>query len=80
MKLLLLAFALLAVMAGPAFSIPCEEEVKEIEATLSSAQIASDERDQIKDMAEQAAELCAGGNDHESLDVAAEAKAMPIID
>jgi len=80
MKLFLLALALLAVTSVPAFSKPCDDEVKKVETALASAQISSDERDQIKDMAKQAAQLCAAGNDQESIDISAEAKAMLNID
>lgn len=80
MKLFFLALALLAATSAPAFAKPCDDEVKQVEAALSSAQISDDERNQVKDMTKQAAQLCAAGNDQESIDVAAEAKAILNID
>lgn len=80
MKLFLLALALLATTAVPAFANECEDEVKKIEAALAAKELSSDERAQAEDMKKQAAQLCAAGNVQESLDVAAEAKAMLDID
>jgi hypothetical protein len=80
MKPILLALAVLAATAVPAFSNRCEDEVKKIEAALAAKDISSDERGQLEDMKKQAAQLCANGNTQESLDVAAEAKAMLDID
>ena len=80
MKLFLLALALLAATAAPAFAKPCDDEVKQVQAALGSAQISDDERAQVADMAKQAAQLCAAGNDQESIDVSAEAKAILNID
>ena len=72
--------ALLAAAAVPAFADQCADEVKKIEAALASKEISSDERAEIEDMKNQAAQLCANGNTQEGLDVAAEAKAMLDID
>jgi hypothetical protein len=76
MRLALLAIALLAASALPAFANECEDEVKKIEVALASQDISSEERAQLEDMKKQAAQLCAAGNTQESLDVSAEAKAM----
>lgn len=80
MRLALLAIALLAATALPAFANQCEDDVKKIETAMASSQISEDERAQLEDMKKQAAELCAAGNTQESLDVSAEAKAMLNID
>ncbi|MGE3872298.1 MAG: hypothetical protein AB7F74_05000 [Parvibaculaceae bacterium] len=80
MRLALLAIALLAAAALPAFANQCEDDVKKIETAMASSQISEDERAQLEDMKKQAAELCAAGNTQESLDVSAEAKAMLNID
>jgi hypothetical protein len=80
MKPVLLALALLASTAIPAFAGQCEDDVRKIEAALASKEISSDERAQLEDMKKQAAQLCAAGNTQESLDVSAEAKAMLDID
>lgn len=80
MRSAFLAIALLASAAVPAFANQCEDDVKKIEAALASKEISSEERAQLEDMEKQAAQLCAAGNTQESLDVAAEAKAMLDID
>ncbi|MGE0008831.1 MAG: hypothetical protein AB7S92_25030 [Parvibaculaceae bacterium] len=80
MRPLLLAIALIASAALPAFADKCADEVAKIEAALASRDISSDERAEIEDMKKQAAALCAAGNTQESLDVSAEAKAMLDID
>jgi len=80
MRLALLVIALLAATVVPAFANQCEDDVKKIEAALASKEISSEERAQLEDMKKQAAQLCAAGNTQESLDVAAEAKAMLDID
>ena len=76
MRLALLALALLAALAAPAFADQCEDDIKKIEAALASQDISKDQRAQIEDMKRQAAQLCAAGNTQEGLDVSAEAKAM----
>jgi len=80
MRLAVLAFAVLTVTVVPAFANQCEDEVKKIAAALATRDISGDERAQLEDMTKQAAQLCAAGNTQESLDVAAEAKAMLNID
>ena len=80
MKVALLVLALLAATAVPVFANQCEDEVKKIEAALASKELSGDERAQLEDMKQQAAQLCAAGNAQESLDVSAEAKAMLDID
>lgn len=70
--LLLLASA----FAAPALAGQCEDDVKKIEAALASKQVSGDERAQLEDMKNQAAQLCAAGNVQEGLDVSAEAKTM----
>lgn len=80
MKLFFIALALLAATSVPAFAKPCDDEVRQVQAAIPAAQISDDERAQVKDMAKQAAQLCAAGNDQESIDVAAEAKAILNID
>jgi hypothetical protein len=80
MRLALLAIAVLAAAAVPAFANQCEDDVEKIEAALASAAISSEERAQVEDMKKQAAQLCAAGNTQESLDVSAEAKALLHID
>lgn len=80
MKLFLLVLALLAATAVPAFADQCADEVRKIEAALASKELSSDERAQLEDMKNQAAQLCAAGNAQESIDVSAEAKAMLNID
>ncbi|WP_162914420.1 hypothetical protein [Taklimakanibacter lacteus] len=80
MRLSLLALALLAAAAAPAFADQCQDEVRKIEAALASKDVSSDDRAQLEDMKKQAAQLCAAGNTQESLDVSAEAKAMLDID
>ena len=80
MKFFLLAIAFLAAAAVPAFAKPCDDEVKQVQAALGSAQVSDDERAQVQDMAKQAAQLCAAGNDQESIDVSAEAKSILNID
>jgi hypothetical protein len=80
MRLALLAIAVLAAAAVPAFANQREDDVEKIEAALASAAISSEERAQVEDMKKQAAQLCAAGNTQESLDVSAEAKALLNID
>lgn len=80
MRLALLAIAVFAATAIPAFANQCEDEVRKVEAALASKEISGDERAQLEDMKQQAAALCAAGNTQESLDVSAEAKAMLDID
>lgn len=80
MRLALLVVALLAVTAVPAFAGQCADEVQKVEAALATAQISSDERAQVEDMAKQAAQLCSAGNEQESIDVSAEAKSVLNID
>jgi hypothetical protein len=80
MRPALLAIALLATTALPAFAGQCEDDIKKIETALASKDISNDERAQLEDMKKQAAQLCAAGNTQEGLDVSAEAKAMLNID
>jgi hypothetical protein len=80
MRLALLVIVLLAAVIVPAFANSCEDEVRKIEAALAAKDISGDERAQLEDMKKQAQQLCAAGNTQESLDVAAEAKAMLDID
>ncbi len=69
-----------AALAAPALADKCQDDVKQIEAAIASKQVSGDERAQLEDMKNQAAQLCAAGNVQEGLDVSAEAKAMLDID
>lgn len=75
MKILVLASALLAMIAAPAFA-GCAEGLKELDGAVQSAEITPDMKAQIQDMRAQAEKLCSAGNDEEAADVIAEAEAM----
>jgi hypothetical protein len=70
---LLLALCLLPSAAGAG---PCQDDLKEVDKALSSGDVPPEQRDQVKDMRKQAADLCQAGNEQEGVDVLTEAKAM----
>lgn len=74
------ALILSAAFAAPALADQCADDVKQIEAAMAKQDLSPDERAQLEDMKNQAAQLCAAGNIQEGLDVSAEAKAMLDLD
>jgi hypothetical protein len=74
------ALILSAAFAAPALADQCADDVKRIEAAMAKQDLSPDDRAQLEDMKNQAAQLCAAGNIQEGLDVSAEAKAMLDLD
>lgn len=76
MKTTLLAAALAAFIATPAFAEDdCQKDIAQIDEALAKAQLPPDEAAEIADMRSQAVQLCGAGNVQEGLDVTAEVKA-----
>lgn len=76
MKIALYAIAFVSLLSAPALAGQCQDDVAKIDTALASKEIAPDERAQLEDMRNQAAQLCGAGNEQEGLDVTSEAKAM----
>jgi hypothetical protein len=76
MRHLLLAFALLAGVATPAFADSCADNLKAFDVALAATALDPDAKAQLQDMRAQAADLCAAGNEEEANDVLSEANAM----
>ena len=76
MARLILAAVMVAACGMPALAGQCEDDVSKLEASLAKADLSSDQRAQIADMASQARKLCAAGHQEEARDVTSEAKAM----
>ena len=75
MKTALLAAALAAVLATPAFADDCKDDIAKIDAALAKQDLTPEDKAQLQDMRNQAADLCKAGNTQEGLDVTSEAKA-----
>lgn len=75
-KAVTLAFVLAGSFAGQVFAGQCEVDITRIDDALAAMELSPDERTQLTDMRDQAAQLCGAGNEQEGLDVTAEAKAM----
>lgn len=76
MKALLVALAITCATAGAASAAGCEEDLRKLEALLSSGTVAPDLKAQAEDMRNQAQQLCDAGNVEEGEDVLAEAAAL----
>lgn len=76
MKTTIVAAVLCALVPGIALAGPCDQDIKKVDAEIKKGDLPPDERAQIKDMRNQAADLCKAGNQQEGLDVLTEAKAM----
>ncbi len=76
MKALFLALALISATAGAASAAGCAEELKKLDAALSSGSVSPDLKAQAQDMRNQAQQLCDAGNEEEGVDVLAEAAAL----
>ncbi len=66
----------LALSAAVVHAGPCDKDLADLSAALTSTQLDGEKLAQINDMRKQAQALCEAGNDEEGLDVLAEAKAM----
>lgn len=75
LSLTLLAFTSAAALAGA-----CDGDLAKVDAALTTTAVPPDQRNQVKDMREQAAQLCGAGNEQEGLDVLTEAKSMLAIE
>ncbi len=76
MKPALTAAFLLMAMISAAHANECTDELAQVDQALSGEAVAADVKVQVKDMRNQAADLCKAGNETEGLDVLAEAKSM----
>jgi len=76
MKAVALAAVLFTCLSGAAFAGQCQDDLAKIDKALATEELSPDERALAEDMRNQAADLCKAGNEQESLDVSAEAKAM----
>lgn len=76
MKTCLAAFALACLLSSTAQAASCADDLKKVDTALQSTDIPAEQKAQAEDMRNQAAGLCAAGNEAESLDVLSEAKAM----
>lgn len=76
MKAAVLAAVLFTSLTGAALAGQCQDDLATIDKALKTEDLSPDERAQAEDMRNQAADLCKAGNEQESLDVSAEAKAM----
>ena len=79
MNKILLAFALVA-LATPAMAGPCQTDIAKIDAALSKAKLDKDQKQEVMDLRDQAAQLCGAGNNQQGLDVTAQAKQILNID
>ena len=76
MKAIALALATLLALAAPAAAGSCDEGLRKLDAALQSTDIEPDVKAQAQDMRNQAAQLCAAGNEAEGADVLAEAASL----
>ncbi|HRX36075.1 MAG TPA: hypothetical protein P5337_06725 [Aestuariivirga sp.] len=76
MKAFAAAVLALALLPATALADPCQADLKAVDKAIESGDVPAEERGQVKDMRNQAADLCQAGNEQEGLDVLAEAKAM----
>ena len=76
MKAIAAAVFALALLPATALAGPCQDDLKAVDTAIESGDVPAEERGQVTDMRNQAADLCKAGNEQESLDVLAEAKAM----
>lgn len=76
MKTRVLAALLAMALACPALAGPCEDSLEAVDQALAGQAVPLDQQAQVKDMRDQAASLCAAGNEQEGVDVLAEARAM----
>jgi hypothetical protein len=76
MKALFLTLALSVATAGAASAAGCDEDLKKLDAVLSSGTVSPDLKAQAEDMRNQAQQLCDAGNEEEGEDVLAEAAAL----
>ena len=79
MNKILFAFAFVS-LATPALAGPCQTDIAKIDAALSKAKLDKDQKQEVMDLREQAAQLCGAGNDQQGLDVTAQAKQILNID
>ena len=76
MKTAAAALILLAALSVPAVAGPCQDDLPKVETALAATDLTADEKTQIQDMVNQAAELCRAGNEEEAADVLAEAASL----
>jgi hypothetical protein len=76
MKAPLLALFLTLAAAGIAQAGACDDALKQLDNAVAAADLDADVKAEIQDMRTQAAQLCAAGNEDESLDVLSEATAI----
>lgn len=76
MKPALAALLVLALFPAAASAGPCEESLAAVDRALAERAVPPDQQAQVKDMRDQAANLCSAGNEQEGIDVLAEARAM----
>jgi uncharacterized protein (UPF0264 family) len=75
MKTLITA-ALLTLLACPAIAGECERDIAKVDQAIKSGEVKPEQKAQVKDMRDQAEQLCSGGNVQEGIDVLTEVKAM----
>ncbi|MBI2717443.1 MAG: hypothetical protein HY245_09540 [Rhizobiales bacterium] len=62
--------------AAPALAGQCEDDIARIDKALASKDLSPGDKAQLKDMRNQAAQLCGAGHQREGLDVTSEAKTI----
>ena len=83
MKYLATAFAFaiaIAIVPATANAGQCQDDLKQVDAALKNGGISPGQKAEVRDMRNQAADLCKAGNEQEGLDVLTEAKAMLAIE
>lgn len=79
-KTFILAATLTCAFSVSAYAGQCQDDIRKIDAAVTSAKLDADTKAEVNDLREQAVQLCGAGNDKEGLDVTAQAKAILAID
>ncbi len=76
MKTFVTAISITSCLYTSALAGQCQDDFKTIDTALTTQDITPDQKAQVKDMRNQAEDLCKAGNEQEGLDVLGEAKVM----
>lgn len=76
MRIHLAALFLIVLPVTAASAGPCDDGLKAVDQALETGTVPPAQRAEARDMREQAAKLCASGNEQEGQDVLAEVRAM----
>jgi hypothetical protein len=72
--------AALTLLPIPAFAGQCQTDIAKIDQALAKAKLDKDQKQEVTDLRQQAAQLCGAGNEQQGLDVTAQAKQILSID